>query len=84
MANSNPRDEEGKGEAPAPDTIPATARPRKKRISMHEGIGVWCDCCSCEAEPRWAALAEEFGFDLSDYEDEDEMPASGAYPADKP
>jgi hypothetical protein len=25
--------------------------------SMHDGVAVWCDCCSCEAEPYWAALA---------------------------
>lgn len=48
---------------------------RKRRrsgmsLSMHDGIGVWCDCCSCEAEPRWAALAEEMGVDLSDHEEE--------------
>ena len=24
---------------------------------MHEGIASWCDCCSCEAEPYWAAVA---------------------------
>lgn len=50
---------------------PAT---KKKRANMHEGIGVWCDCCSCEAEPRWAELAEEMGVDLSDYEDETPEP----------
>lgn len=39
---------------------------------MHEGIGAWCDCCSCEAEPYWAEVAEELGIDLgSDYEDEE-------------
>ena len=21
--------------------------------SMHQGVEVWCDCCSCEAEPYW-------------------------------
>jgi hypothetical protein len=41
-----------------------------KRISMHEGIAVWCDCCSCAAEPYWLEVAEELGIDLgSDYED---------------
>jgi hypothetical protein len=41
------------------------------RISMHEGIAVWCDCCSCEAEPYWQAVAEELGIDPgSDYESE--------------
>jgi hypothetical protein len=45
---------------------------RRKRISMHEGIAVWCDCCSCAAEPYWLAVAEEMGIDLgSDYEDGD-------------
>jgi hypothetical protein len=54
----------------------AEARPpsglrRRKPISMHEGIAVWCDCCSCEAEPYWAEIAEEMGIDLgSDYEDQ--------------
>jgi hypothetical protein len=45
----------------------------KKRANMHEGIGVWCDCCSCEAEPYWAELADEMGVNLSDYEDEAEQ-----------
>lgn len=45
---------------------------RKKSLSMHEGIAVWCDCCSCEAEPYWVEIAEEMGVDLgSDYEDAD-------------
>ena len=43
---------------------------RRKSLSMHDGIAVWCDCCSCEAEPYWVAVAEEMGIDLgSDYED---------------
>ena len=42
----------------------------RRRLSMHEGIASWCDCCSCEAEPYWVAVAEELGIDLgSDYED---------------
>ena len=45
-------------------------REKRKRANMHEGIAVWCDCCSCEAEPYWAAVAEELGIDLDDYEDE--------------
>jgi len=45
---------------------------RKKPISMHEGIAVWCDCCSCEAEPYWVEIAQDMGIDLgSDYEDAD-------------
>ncbi|MEA2080043.1 MAG: hypothetical protein U9P00_09340 [Pseudomonadota bacterium] len=39
------------------------------RLSMHDGVAVWCDCCSCEAEPYWVAVAEEPGIDSSDYED---------------
>ena len=39
------------------------------RLSMHDGIAVWCDCCSCEAEPYWLAVAEEPRIDLSDHED---------------
>jgi nitroreductase len=55
---------------PATATPPQDAPQRKKRISMHEGIAVWCDCCSCAAEPYWLAVAEEMGIDLgSDYED---------------
>lgn len=57
-----------------PETSTPPPPAKKKRINMHEGIGVWCDCCSCEAEPRWAALAEEMGVDLSDYEDEPPEP----------
>ena len=45
----------------------------KKPISMHENIGYWCDCCSCEAEDRWAELADEFDIDLNDYEEPDEQ-----------
>ena len=40
------------------------------KISMHEGIGIWCDCCPCEAEPRWRDVAEELDIDLSDYGEE--------------
>lgn len=48
---------------------------RRKRANMHEGIAVWCDCCSCAAEPYWLAVAEEMGIDLgSDYEDEEPTP----------
>jgi hypothetical protein len=46
-------------------------RQTRSSISMHEGIAVWCDCCSCEAEPYWQAVAEELGIDPgSDYESE--------------
>jgi hypothetical protein len=49
----------------------ATAKGGRRSLSMHEGIGVWCDCCSCEAEPYWVEIAREMGMDLgSDYEDD--------------
>ena len=57
---------------PGPEAIKPT---RRKRANMHEGIAVWCDCCSCAAEPYWLAVAEEMGIDLgSDYEDEEPTP----------
>ena len=55
----------------APDRGAKLPDRRKKRRSksMHDGIAVWCDCCSCEAEPYWVAVAEELGVDLgSDFE----------------
>lgn len=65
-------------EAGAPEVVPSQSSPMEegerpragKRISMHEGIAVWCDCCSCAAEPYWLEVAEELGIDLgSDYEE---------------
>ena len=38
---------------------PQPERRTRQRANMHDGIPVWYDCCSCEAEPYWAALAEE-------------------------
>jgi len=49
--------------------VPRSAR-RNKRLSMHEGIAPWCDCCVCEAEPYWADVAKKMGINLSDYEDD--------------
>lgn len=43
--------------AARPGLIPAE-REGRMRLSMHDGVPVWCDCCSCEAEPYWLALAE--------------------------
>ncbi len=52
-----------------PDTA---GRKRRKSLSMHDGIAVWCDCCSCEAEPYWVEMAEKLGIEVgSDYEDSD-------------
>ena len=30
-----------------------TNRSSGMSLSMHDGVEVWCDCCSCEAEPYW-------------------------------
>ena len=49
---------------------PGSAKEKRKSPSMHEGIAVWCDCCSCEAEPYWVEIAQSMGMELgSDYED---------------
>jgi hypothetical protein len=49
---------------------PGSAKKRRRSPSMHEGIAVWCDCCSCEAEPYWIEIAQSMGMELgSDYED---------------
>lgn len=47
------------------------AKKKKKHISMHEGIGAWADCCSCEAEPYWRELADEMGVDFNEYEEDE-------------
>ena len=26
---------------------------RRDSLSMHADVPVWCDCCTCEAEPYW-------------------------------
>lgn len=59
--------------ASASGASPARGAPRaaRSRLSMHDGVTVWCDCCSCEAEPYWAEVAGELGIDL----DPDEAPA---------
>jgi len=28
--------------------------------SMHDGVEVWCDCCSCEAEPYWVEAMKDY------------------------
>ena len=54
-----------------PASVPSSTEKRGS-LSMHEGIAVWCDCCSCEAEPYWVEAAAAMGIDLgSDYEDAD-------------
>jgi hypothetical protein len=42
----------------------------KHSMSMHDRVAVWCDCCSCEAEPYWAAIADQIGTGIiSDHKD---------------
>ena len=48
------------GKAPEARMAPAA----RSRLRMHEGVTVWCDCCSCEAEPYWVDVAGELGIDL--------------------
>jgi hypothetical protein len=51
------------------NALPAAVDRRNRRSkSMHDGIAVWCDCCSCEMEPYWAEVAREMGIEFSDYE----------------
>ena len=38
--------------------VPDTDRVPGDSLSMHADVPVWCDCCSCEAEPYWL---EAFG-----------------------
>jgi hypothetical protein len=68
--DQNTRDEDVSRDEVTQPTAKHSDRKKKKSLSMHDGIAVWCDCCSCEAEPYWAELAEEMGIDLgSDYEE---------------
>lgn len=42
----------------------ARTTPEKSAMSksMHDGVEIWCDCCSCEAEPYWVeAMRNEYG-----------------------
>jgi hypothetical protein len=69
IMNDTKADSNAQSDARQPATLPPS-KPRR-HTSMHEGVAPWCDCCSCEAEPYWQAVADELGIDLgSDYEDE--------------
>ena len=66
----NPRTKDGAELPERPARGPSATERRSRSLRMHEGIAVWCDCCSCEAEPYWVEAAEAMGIDLgSDYED---------------
>jgi len=34
---------------------------QRKSKSMHDGVPVWYDCCSCEAEPYWLEWVDGTG-----------------------
>ena len=46
-------------------------KPESKHIkstmskSMHDGVEVWCDCCSCEAEPYWVEAMKDYDENLN-------------------
>ncbi len=40
------------------DSPPEARRAARSAKSMHEDVPVWCDCCSCEAEPYWIEAME--------------------------
>ena len=64
---ANPGQQSGTKPQAAAST--AGQQPQSASKSMHDGIAVWCDCCSCEMEPYWAEVAREMGVEFSDYED---------------
>ena len=39
-------------------------------LSMHANVPVWCDCCTCEAEPYWveAMAGDEPGARPADHQ----------------
>jgi hypothetical protein len=41
------------------DVVEPEKTATKQSMSMHDGIPVWYDCCSCEAEPYWVAAMED-------------------------
>jgi hypothetical protein len=45
--------EEPRSAADSQEAGGASKDGRRKSISMHDGVEVWQDCCSCEAEPYW-------------------------------
>lgn len=46
--------------APAPGDQPPL-RPRNRPLGMHADVPTWCDCCTCEPEPRWQAVQSQAG-----------------------
>ena len=58
--------DDDKREAAARRTVLPAERKGSMRLSMHDGVAVWCDCCSCQAEPYWLAAGEESEIELGD------------------
>ena len=52
MSDTHPRSDTEQPERQESVAAGAASAP-KKRLSMHEDVPVWYDCCSCEAEPYW-------------------------------
>ena len=47
-------------ESPVEKTgIPANGGKPGDSLSMHANVPVWCDCCTCEAEPYWVEAMHE-------------------------
>jgi hypothetical protein len=67
MSNTRQRPNTYRDTAATPSTAGRQATAMSK--SMHDGIAVWCDCCSCEMEPYWAEVAAEMGIEFSDHAD---------------
>lgn len=43
------------------ETSDAGGKRRQSSKSMHDGVPVWYDCCSCEAEPYWVESGADAG-----------------------
>jgi hypothetical protein len=41
------------------ESKPGQAKSKMSK-SMHDGVEVWCDCCSCEAEPYWVEAMKAY------------------------
>ena len=49
-----------RGSAPGTAAAETLAAKSPMSKSMHDGVEVWCDCCSCEAEPYWVEAMADF------------------------
>lgn len=69
VSNSNQPTEDGrnKQDTLTEDTATSAEIAGHQSKSMHDGVSVSCDCCSCEAEPYWQAIGEEMETDLSSH-----------------